>query len=295
MSRTVQHDPYFSEQADDSRYVTALARGLMLLSCFDRHTPSLTHQQLCEKTGLPKATVSRLIFTLLATGYLSQADKNSYQVGIQALKLGHVASRLYDISNLTADSLQAFAIAHQVSVNIATYDNGVMRYVACYRSPARVSVNLQVGSEVPMASTAIGRAFFATSDADSQTQMLAMLAQHLSPMAYKGVSEQLNQAKLLYQTQQYALSDGEFLPEILAVAVGMPQSSQPPHALQSAQSFQPSNARPHYAINVSVPRVSPHPNTALSASDSQVNWLITQVLPALRQLAQEISQRIAMI
>ncbi len=65
VSKVTQQDP---------RFVTALARGLAILLCFQQES-HLTHQQICEKTQLPKATVSRLLFTLMATDFISQDEK----------------------------------------------------------------------------------------------------------------------------------------------------------------------------------------------------------------------------
>lgn len=262
-----------AEQADDPRYITALARGLQVLACFDRETVSLTHLQLCQKTGLPKATISRLLFTLLATGYLTQASKNTYQVGINALKLGYAATTLYDLTSVTADALKDFAIKHHVSVNIATYDKGEMRYVACYRSPARLAVNFQVGSHVPIATTAIGRAYFASSDSDTQHAILQTLKQQADSTAYPTILQQLTTANQYYQKHHYAISDGEFMPEILAIAVGLPPLDKGKNS-----------PIPHYSLNVSVP-----------SSQWQANMLIDTVLADLHTLADDISQRIAVL
>jgi len=55
---------------NDRQFVTALARGLSILSAFEEET-ELSHQALCQRTQLPKATVTRLIYTLCQTQFLS--------------------------------------------------------------------------------------------------------------------------------------------------------------------------------------------------------------------------------
>lgn len=52
-----------SKVDEDRQFVTALGRGLTLLAGFEHHE-QLSHQQLCQLTLLPKATVTRLIYTL---------------------------------------------------------------------------------------------------------------------------------------------------------------------------------------------------------------------------------------
>ena len=49
------------DEADkDRNFVTALARGLELLRCFRDGEVTLTNSDFSERTGLPKATISRL-------------------------------------------------------------------------------------------------------------------------------------------------------------------------------------------------------------------------------------------
>ncbi|MBX2854960.1 MAG: helix-turn-helix domain-containing protein, partial [Rhodobacteraceae bacterium] len=43
----------------DRRFVTALARGLDILRCFQASDPALTNQEIAERTKLPKPTISR--------------------------------------------------------------------------------------------------------------------------------------------------------------------------------------------------------------------------------------------
>ena len=58
-----------SKDDNDRQFVTALGRGLTLLAAFEQHE-QLSHQQLCQMTALPKATITRLIHTLMTLGFL---------------------------------------------------------------------------------------------------------------------------------------------------------------------------------------------------------------------------------
>lgn len=269
----MSYGPIDTALQDDPRYITALSRGLMILACFDRQHSQLSHQQICQMTQLPKATVSRLLFTLMATHYVIADPNGYYQLGIQALKLGHIAALQYDISNLSADLLKTFAETYQVSVNIAMHDAGQMRYVACYRSPARVSVNLQVGSTVPLVTTAIGRALYSGADEALRHSIQTYLQQQLSDTDYQQAINVLQAQRHCYQQQQFALSDGDFMTDILAIAVIIP-------VIQLQDESADFTTR--YSLNVSVPR-----------SLWQPQQLIDTVLTALQQLAIELAQRLS--
>lgn len=229
-----------SKENDDRQFVTALGRGLALLAAFEHHE-QLSHQQLCHMSGLPKATVTRLIYTLTTLGFLRSTPQGQYQLGSSSVRLSARAWSQHDLVTYAEPLLRQFAMDNEVSVNLATEVDGEMRYLACCRSPARLSVNLQVGSAVPIADTAIGRAFYAVSSPIRQTMINANLQNNLSPADYKQAQNDLIKAAHYFQTHGYTLSDGDYSPDILAVAVGI---------------FDVTTGVYIYSLNASVPRAN---------------------------------------
>ena len=209
-----------SKDDNDRQFVTALGRGLVILAAFEHHE-RLTHQQLCQMTNLPKATITRLIHTLTTLGFLRTNEYGQYQLGSSAVRLSATAWSRHDIVAYAEPLLRQFASENEVSVNLATEVEGEMRYHACCRSPARLSVNLQVGSAVPVARTAIGRAFYAASSPTRQAVISSNLKENLSEEDYILAQTALTQAAQHYEQYGYTVSDGEFSTDILAVAVGL--------------------------------------------------------------------------
>ena len=209
-----------SKDDNDRQFVTALGRGLVILAAFEHHE-RLTHQQLCQMTKLPKATISRLIHTLTTLGFLRTNEHGQYQLGSSAVRLSATAWSRHDMVAYAEPLLRQFASENEVSVNLATEVEGEMRYHACCRSPARLSVNLQVGSAVPVARTAIGRAFYAVSSQARQAMIISNLKENLSDEDYIHAQSALTQAAQHYEQYGYTVSDGEFSTDILAVAVGV--------------------------------------------------------------------------
>jgi len=250
-----------SHSQNDRQFVTALGRGLLILAAFEHHD-ELSHQALCQLTELPKATVTRLIYTLTTLGFLRQSLTGAYQLGANAVRLSAQALSRHDMVAFAEPLLRRFAAAHEVSVNLAKQIDGEMRYLACCRSPARLSISLQVGSAVPIASTAIGRAFFAVSSLPQQADMLATLQNQLDTNAFDAAKLSLMSAAQEYKSRGYTLSDGEFSPDILAVAVGV---------------FDEATGQFAYSLNASVPRAK------WVAADYQ-DWIV----PKLQALAQRI-------
>ncbi|WP_296243211.1 MULTISPECIES: IclR family transcriptional regulator [unclassified Psychrobacter] len=209
-----------SKDNNDRQFVTALGRGLTLLAAFEQHE-QLSHQQLCQMTALPKATITRLIHTLMTLGFLRMTEHGQYQLGSNAVRLSATAWSRHDMVAAAEPLLRQFASENEVSVNLATEVEGEMRYHACCRSPARLSVNLQVGSALPVARTAIGRAFYAASSPARQAVILSNLQDHLSKEEFDRAQTALAESTEHYAKYGYTVSDGEFSTDILAVAVGV--------------------------------------------------------------------------
>lgn len=250
-----------SKEDNDRQFVTALGRGLTVLSAFEHHE-QLSHQQLCQMTTLPKATITRLIHTLMTLGFLRITEHGQYQLGSSAVRLSATAWSRHDMVAAAEPLLRQFASSNEVSVNLATEVEGEMRYHACCRSPARLSVNLQVGSAVPLARTAIGRAFYAASSPARQAVIDGNLKEHLSTEDYNHARSALSKAAEHYKAYGYTVSDGEFSTDILAVAVGV---------------FDVATGQYAYSLNASVP---------------SANWksddYAAMIVPKLQALAERI-------
>lgn len=264
MLQTILQEIDIAERDNDRQFVTALARGLSVLSAFQNSNTTLTHQTVCERTGLPKATVSRLIYTLLKTEFLVPDRDGGYRLGMGSIRLSASAWAQYDLIRIAQPLMSAFAAENQVSVSLAKEELGEMLYLASFRSPARLAVQLMVGSKVAVASTAIGRAFFAVSD-DIQRDIMAKNLRDLEPHAFEQHWGTLQQQAAFFRQHGYALSNGEFSPDILAIAVGV---------------YNRAEGRYTHALNASVP-----------ASRWKVDDFVHDIAPRLQRLADIISER----
>ena len=250
-----------NKEENDRQFVTALGRGLIILAAFEHHE-RLTHQQLCQMTELPKATITRLIHTLTTLGFLRVTEHGQYQLGSSAVRLSATAWSRHDMVAAAEPLLRQFASENEVSVNLATEVEGEMRYHACCRSPARLSVNLQVGSAVPVARTAIGRAFYAVSTQARKAVIISNLQENLSVEDYNHAQTALASAAEHYEKYGYTVSDGEFSTDILAVAVGVYDVATGQYA---------------YSLNASVP-----------SANWKADEYAAMIVPKLQALAERI-------
>ncbi len=111
------------ENSKDRQFVTALARGLEVLRCFKPRDRHLGNQDIAERTGLPKPTVSRLTYTLTRMGYLYHDEKlGKYQLGTGVLSLGFSLLTNMDVLKIARPMMQELADYSHTVVSVGTRD-----------------------------------------------------------------------------------------------------------------------------------------------------------------------------
>lgn len=208
-------------EQDDPRFVTALARGLELLRCFGPHDRWLAHQEIARRTQLPKATVSRLAFTLVRLGYLEhRVDAGQYALTPRVLSLGFTALSNYDIGRAARPFMQALAEHSQAAVSLGIRHDLSMVYVAHCRGAARLTLGLDVGARLPIAATAMGRAFLCKVSEHERRALCRRLRQ-AAPQNWAQQRAGIERALRQYQERGFVTSEGDWESDISAVGVAL--------------------------------------------------------------------------
>lgn len=167
-----------SEAVEVSSSNAALTRGLEILRAFTLNDTTLGNQDLIERTGLPKATISRLTATLASLGYLHYDDRlGRYSIGPATVSLGYSALSSSAVVHLARPLMQDLADRTGAAVALGTRDGPEMVYLANCRSMSPVSLRLNVGSRLPLWRTAMGLAYLAEMVPDIRTAVTDQLAQ----------------------------------------------------------------------------------------------------------------------
>ncbi|WP_288012139.1 helix-turn-helix domain-containing protein, partial [Diaphorobacter sp.] len=160
MARTRNID--FDEGADSRRFVTALARGLDVLACFQVDEKWLTNAEIAARTGLPKPTVVRLAYTLCVLGYLRHSrDSGKYALGDSLAALGITMVSNLRLRRIARPYMQDFADRYDISVSLGIRNGLSVLYVENCRSGTPLSLGLDLGARLPVAETAMGHALLA--------------------------------------------------------------------------------------------------------------------------------------
>ncbi|MDF1728078.1 MAG: IclR family transcriptional regulator [Sulfitobacter sp.] len=145
----------------DRNFVTALARGLEILRCFRHNEVMLTNSDFSERTGLPKATISRLTHTLCALDYLvADTRVGTYRLSGGVLKLGYGVLSSMDIADRADQEMNTLRDGPNSYITVALGEQHQLDvvYLLTKRSFEGVSLSIRVGARLPIFHSAIGRA-----------------------------------------------------------------------------------------------------------------------------------------
>jgi DNA-binding IclR family transcriptional regulator len=205
----------------DRSFVTALARGIELLRCFSPDKNVLGNQDLAERSGLPKATVSRLTHTLSELGYLRRhALSGKYQLDVGVLSFGYHMLSNFSIRAIANPFMVELAQHARAAVAMAARDRLQMVYLDVVHGQANLSVRRQVGYQMPIHLTSIGRASLAVTPEAEREMVLNQLREAYSS-DWLEIRRSLDRAFRDYADYGFCLSIGEWERDVHAVAVSL--------------------------------------------------------------------------
>lgn len=143
-----------------------LDRGLSVLSLLADSPDGMTVTALGRQLGVSRAVVYRLTSTLVDRGFVRRSDAGHYSLGPQVARLsGRFDSALREIASA---HLRVLADSLACSAWLATLDTAGVATVVAVAEPAQgqVTVQLQVGTRVPVDGTVVGEAMRASHSGD---------------------------------------------------------------------------------------------------------------------------------
>jgi len=253
--------PHVGKQ--DRHFVTALSRGLDVLSCFRSGSRLLGNQDISERCHLPKSTVSRLTYTLTKLGYLHYVkESGKYRLGTATLALGSAVLGRFEVRDLARPLMQELADLTGTSVALGARQRLSMVCVEVCKGNAVLSLNMEVGMRLPLATSAIGRAYLAICTDTERADLLDQIRE-LDHVAWPALKTAIDKSQALYREMGVCSSLGEWQPDVNGIAVG----------------FRPGNGLPPMSINCGAP-----------AFKVSAEYLMGEVRPRLIELVRRIEE-----
>jgi DNA-binding IclR family transcriptional regulator len=193
----------------DRQFVTALARGLDILSCFSNTNAELGSSDLARMTGLPQPTVWRLCHTMIGLGYLVTVKGEKMRPGIPALRFGYAALASLVVPELGRPQMQELADKFRAAAGLAVRDGQDMVFVQRCQSDSLLLMNLQIGSRVPLATSALGWAYLVSLPERARVETFAEI-EAADPQRWRSLKGHLQRATEEYKAKGYVLNIGYF-------------------------------------------------------------------------------------
>jgi DNA-binding IclR family transcriptional regulator len=205
---------------EDRHFVTALARGLDVLHCFRSSDKVLGNQEIAARCKLPKSTVSRLTYTLTKLGYLLYVEESAkYRLGNATLSLGMAMLARLDVRQLARPLMQQLAELSRATVALGSCDRLAMIYVDVARSTTPLTVSLDLGSRIPVATTAMGRAYLARCPEGERNQIMQQIRER-DEAAWPRVRSGIEKSLRNYRELGCTTSFGDWQKEVNSIGVG---------------------------------------------------------------------------
>jgi IclR family mhp operon transcriptional activator len=206
--------------------INALHRGLAVLKAINDGCAQI--RDIAAATRLPKATVARIVETLVADGYLLQDDHKGYHPTPRVLTLSRGykdASFLMEVARPVLEGLRQ----HQIwPSDLAVFDQDAMVIMETGRDPGTLSLNRTVGSRLPVLVTSLGRAFLAYASPKVVEQTLVRLAKSSNPFdAAAKNPDSLRRLLAQVRRQGYATGDREYQRTTRTLAVPILANGNP--------------------------------------------------------------------
>ncbi len=212
----------------EPQVITALARGLSVLRCFRQGDRFLGNQEIAERTGLPKATVSRLTQTLTVLGYLNHSKRfNQYSLGTAVLSLGYSLLGNLDILKTARPLMQELADYAEASVSLADRDGLHMVYLAnCVARSNMIALRIDVGARTRIANTAMGRALLCGLPEEERDRLITEIRRATPKGEWQKIKEGIEQGAVDYREKGFCFSLGDWRENVNSIAIPLIQADR---------------------------------------------------------------------
>ena len=212
----------YEQFAGDKQFATTLARGIELLRCFAAGDAMLSNAELSARTGLPRPTISRLTYTLVALGYLRPSAKyGKYQLGSAIISATYPLMASIGLRQHARPLMNELADDTGGDVSMGIRDRLHIVLVETCRSRRRAHVSgamADIGLSLPMAGSAIGRAWLAGCDAATREAVCNEIRVK-TPDDWARFEPAIRQAREDCLRQGFCAVDGDLVTDVQAVGV----------------------------------------------------------------------------
>ncbi len=216
MSNAVSNDPNATATVPG---LGVLEKAMSVMNLVSAARAPMTFTELLHASALPKATLHRMLDTLVREGLLRHDSySKTFQLGFRLLELAHEVWSDFDLRVAAQDEIVRLRNAFDESVQLVVLSGQQMVVVAGEDASREPRAASKVGLRLPMHASAAGKAIAAHLAPSQQNELLtALTLERFTPHTI--VDAQALRAELdLTRARGYALEIGEYDAERVSVA-----------------------------------------------------------------------------
>jgi DNA-binding IclR family transcriptional regulator len=165
--------------------------------------------------------VSRLTYTLTKLGYLTPVPRfEKYQLAPSAMALGYAALANLGVRHLSEPFREEVMRETGGAVAVGGRDRHSMIYFGQSRNGLTLGVQLDVGSRIPIATTAMGRAYLWALPPDDRSALMRDLREHYGSRWPK-IRDGIERSGEFVTKHGFTMSAGDWQNDVAAVGVAL--------------------------------------------------------------------------
>lgn len=200
--------------------VNAVVRALEVLRLINR-LDQASVVEIHRQTGFPKATVLRMIETLMSCGYVVRVPGTSvYEPTGRCLLLSNGFRPHARAIAVAGPLLSAFRKKIGWPSDFGIFDNDAMVIAVTSREFGVMSLNRKAGERAPLLLSALGRAYFAFCEEEERERVLALLKNSTNPFD-KAAKNPTAVRRMLQETKArgFSMTDRTYLDTVYEGAI----------------------------------------------------------------------------
>jgi len=197
----------------------SLERALLLLKLVEQTPGGLTNSEISRQLRIPKSSCSYIMSRMEREGYLIRdAESGRYNLGLTTVTLAHGALREIGIRTVAEPALYKLTNETGLSAGIGVLQRGRVvlvdrvegpRFLANAKAAYRTRAQRDIGRELPVNSTALGKVLLAYMP---RQQALKFIREHGLPRSAANTMDRV-------RSQGYAIADREADAALRALSV----------------------------------------------------------------------------
>jgi IclR family transcriptional regulator, acetate operon repressor len=219
----------------DEGSTSVVRRMSALLAAFEPGDSCLGVNELARRTGIPKATVSRLAKEMEGVGFLERSG-GKVGLGLRLFELGERASRRRSVREVALPLMADLREATRQTIHLAILDGTEVVYVEILRRRNAPWFPSAVGRRLPAHATGVGKALLAGSSNDVIEAVMTAGLKRVGPRTITAPGLLLDQLKRI-SSSGIAYEHEESAPGVACVASAVHVNNGTPVAAVSASGW----------------------------------------------------------